>query len=372
MKKLLASLSLCALLCPAFAKIIELPGKNGTIKIDVLDDLAAIYEDNKSVINKYMSDYTTEEIKDVVEELNEIYNNAKESLGTILPYTTARDGLNDFSDVLCDALLNAQFQQNVWAKSWIGTLIPKPHFGAGINAGVAKLDISPITRTIRALGMDTGDFPDTLVMPTVAVDIRLGGFVLPFDVGFAICAIDTSALGLDDTIDPAFFDYFSIGGDVRYNVFALDKFETRISVGAGAYYTKGSLGIDDSDYATAKLEFNSTSLFLSAQASAKFLIFVPFAGTRVVLNKSNVDWSVSLKWREILGAGYEVVETAIEENLLPSKIDGGASNTFFENIHPMLFGGVGLDAGPIDITLSGSFDIATQIPSGAFSVRFAL
>ena len=373
MKKILAALSFCILFAPIFAntKITV----NGTT-IEVPDEIATIYKENQSEINAAIlkSGATASEIQSVAKNLVNAYNASKSSLGTLTPYTTAKNGLNDFSSELCNVFPNTQAQQNVWAKSWIGYLIPKPHFGVGINMGVATMDISSITGAMKALSISTTDFPDKLVMPTIAADARIGGFFLPFDIGFAICGLDTSNMGLDDKIDPVSADYFSVGGDIRYKVFELNAFETRFSAGAGLYYTKGSIKIDDSEYASGKFEFDTTSFFLSAQASAKFLIFVPFAGMKVMFSKTNVDWSVNdIKWKKILSGNYDsAIEKAIAWKLLPSRVSGGADSGFFEDIHPLVFGGVGLDAGPIDITFSASFDFLSQIGGGAFSLRVAL
>lgn len=76
---------------------------------------------------------------------------------------------------------------------------------------------------------------------------------------------------------------------------------------------------------------------------------------------------------KILSGNYDsAIEKAIAWKLLPSRVSGGADSGFFEDIHPLVFGGVGLDAGPIDITFSASFDFLSQIGGGAFSLRVAL
>ncbi len=375
MKKFFTIVSVFFMLAQTFAdKQLVLKGSDGTVKVSVPDEIAEIYVANKAEIDSAISDSTKAEIANVASEITNAYNKSKSALGTLSPYTTAKNGLNDFCAELCNVLPNTQAQQNVWAKSWIGYLIPKPHFGLGVNAGAAVIDISSITRTIRALGMNTSDFPEKFIMPTVSADARIGGFFLPFDIGFTICGLDTSVMGLDSKIKPVTASYFSVGGDLRYNVLDLKAFETRISAGAGFYYTKGSIRLVDDEFATGKFDFNATTIFLSAQISAKFLIFVPFAGTKVMFSKSEVEWAIDdIKWKNIFSGNYEsAIEKAIEWNLLPRKIGGGADSGFFEDIHPIVFGGLGLDAGPIDITFSGSFDIPSRIAGAAFSLRVAL
>lgn len=125
--------------------------------------------------------------------VNEAYENIKDYIPTDSPFTVAENGLNDFCDDLADVIPNSQTQQNVYAEAWIGKLFPGFHFGAGVNAGVSALDVSTLKDAALALGVDdVKDINDTLVFPTITVDARLGGIILPFDIGVTAMSIDTS------------------------------------------------------------------------------------------------------------------------------------------------------------------------------------
>ncbi len=372
MKKILlvASTALLALSPVLADTAITLNGANYTVP----DEVANIYNANKIAIDSAIQNVSAADIANVINAINSGYAIAAPKLGTLMPYTTSVNGLNEFTDILCDTIPNTQAQQHVWAKAWIGNLLPKPNFGLGINAGVASMDVSPLTRTAKSLGMDTGGVPDTLAFPTLTADARVGGILLPFDVGVVVSTIDTSKMGLDSKLDPMSFNYFTIGGDIRYAILKLPLFQTRISVGAGAYYTKGSVEANDSKYADAKLDFNTTTLMASTQASAKFLVFVPFVGGKLMVSKSNVDWSVSkIQWANILGsANSEYINQAVAWGLLPSKFSGGSKTDYSDNVRPILFGGIGLDIPFFDLTMSASYDFMSEIAGAAVSLRFAL
>lgn len=355
--------------------------KIGGLDVKVPNDLLEIVNQNKDSIDAAFKKYgvTQQEINNIEDKVLAEYDKLKSEYGfeTDSPYTTARKGLDDFIDNLGDSIINTQALQNVWAESWIGMLIPNAKFGFGINAGLAALDISPLKDAADALAIDEAkDLQDTLAFPTVTADLRLGGFLLPFDIGFTASAIDSTKIdALDEQITPCEFDYYSIGGDLRYCVFKIGSkhINTRISVSGGGYYTKGSVKVADKDSSdsSATLDFSATTLFLGAQANAKFFCFVPFLGGRVAVAKSKVDWKVHADWLNILkddSKGY--VSKAIAYNILPS--DFGESVESEWSVHPQVYGGLGIDLFVLNITVSASYDFVKQIPGAAASVRFAL
>lgn len=293
--------------------------------------------------------------------------------GITNPYTATRDGLNNFAGVISDVIPNSQIQQNVWANAWIGMILPAPKFGFGINTGLSKLDLTPLVSVAEALDIkNNSDLPNTLVWPTITADVRVGGFLLPFDVGLTAMTIDTSKISmLGDAVDPAYFDFFTVGGDIRYAFLEGGVLRPKLSLGLGAYYTKGKFGVED-EGSSAELEFDTTSVVVSAQASIKLLIFVPFVGGRMMFSKSNTDWRVHANWASILGTTGSDIADAVIYGFLPADFTGGDKTSFSDHIRPVIFGGCALDLGFIDFTVSGSYDLISDIPSGAVSLRIAL
>lgn len=395
-KKLLSALAAFAFFAlPSFAKQIYLPIYGDDFYVEVPDDIASLVEEHLTEIQDALTEngITAEQVKTTMDTVNEEYEKLKtDYFATDTPYQTIVNGLNGFCDDLNDTLPNTQTLQNVWAESWIGMLIPNVKFGFGVNAGVATLDISNLLEVADALAIDTGDIRDftenydnKLVFPTVAADLRIGGIILPFDLGVSFVTFDTRDWNqIDSNIAPCAFDYFTLGGDLRWKLFNLGGkfFHVRGSLSGGGYYTKGGVEVSDDDIgAGANLDFRSTTLFAGFQMSAKALCFVPFVGGRLLFTKSSVDWEAKANWSKILEGASSAVTTpsgdvidpiqiAIDNDILPTKFSGGSSSSW--GVRPQLYGGLGIDLFIIDITVSGSYDFVKEILGGAVSVRFSI
>ena len=358
-----------------FAKPLTVIGVDGEITIDIPDDVYNMVSGRVDEINNALSENGVKksQISNAADKVNEAYVNIKKYIPTDSPFTVAENGLNDFCDDLADVIPNSQTQQNVYAEAWIGKIFPGFHFGAGVNAGVSALDVSTLKDAALALGVDdVKDINDTLVFPTITVDARLGGIILPFDIGITAMSIDTSKIGaVDEAIDPVAIDFFTLGADIRYAIFQGGFMRPKWSVGAGFYYTKGGVDVDD-DSAKASLDFKSTTFMVNTQASIKVLCLVPFIGGRALFSKTSVDWKVKADWASIIAEEsdtyYDGVADALTWGILPSSFSGSSSGF---SVYPQVFGGIGLDLLFLNLTVSGSYDIASKIPSAAVSVRVA-
>lgn len=348
----------------------------GKVTANIPNDLAGLVKDNYASIQRALTEsgVTASQFNNAISEVQTQYDSFVEDYGFSNPYTTAQNGLDGFCDDLCDTIPNTQTLQNVWAQSWIGMLIPNAHFGVGVNAGVAMLNIESLIDVAEALSIDASDLPDKLVFPTATLDARIGGIVLPFDLGFTISTIDSTKIGaLDDAISPCAFEYFSIGGDLRYRL--LDAggkiFNARVSATAGGYYTSGSVDVsDDGSKSKVGMDFKSTTLFVGAQASAKAMCFVPFLGGRIAFTKTKVDWEADADWNEMLGGDEDSITDVMSWGILPSHFSGDADSGW--KVRPQVYGGIGFDLFVIELTVSASYDFVAGIPGGAVSVRLAI
>lgn len=309
--------------------------------------------------------------------------------------------LNNFSQTMLSAIPQASTQQNVWADAHIGNLFPSapPHFGGGISFGgtmfsftelkAAAKTISDYAKVLSgdngASSFDTSFLPDNFFLPVATVDLRLGGFFLPFDIG--LCAMftnfdmfgrevgDLPNLKANVTvpgIDGMSMDYVMIGGDIRYCVYKGNIVMPKISVGAGFYYTKGAFCINTGSGDTlAKMNysFESKTIFLQAQASKQILFLNIFVGARGIISCSTDGWYWSI-YKGTIGTG--------DTNTCNS--GGGAKAQFdFANIQPQLYAGVGLkflflelDASICADVSSGFKDTTKFIWSGALSLHASL
>jgi hypothetical protein len=350
-------------------KSLTLQASDGLVTIQVPDDVYNIVKDRTDEVNKALKENNIDKSK-VTEygtKINDAYAGIKDKIPTTQPFTVATDSLDEFCEVLRDVIPNSQTQQNVYAEAWIGKLFPGFHFGVGVNAGVTALDITALKEAALALGVDSvSDVNDTLVFPTATADIRLGGLILPFDVGVTAMMIDSSKIdALEKAIDPVAFDFFTLGFDLRYALSKGHGFIPKWSVGAGYYYTKGSVSVSNDD-AEAALDFKSSTVMLNTQISYKLLCLVPFVGARALVSKTNVDWSVRANWASILD-NDDLVDV-VKYGILPQTFGDSTSGTGF---YPQVYAGLGLDLLFLNFTVSGSYDFVSKIPSAAVSFRIA-
>lgn len=359
---------------------LNLTAADGTIvTIHVPADVLQIAAPHMTEINNALAAHgvTSDQIKSVEKDIKSAYENIRNYISTDSPYTTVVNGISDFSQELFKAIPNAQSQQQVYADAWIGSLIPGAHFGLGVNAGAAAIDARPLKLAANALNIDTENMPDTLAFPTVAADIRIGGFILPFDIGLSALTFDTTKYGaIDDKLEPSSIDYFSIGGDLRYAILKGGMFRPKFSVGAGVYHTKGSARIEDNDQklkrASADLDFSTTTFMLETQASIKLLFFIPFIGGKLLYSKSSLNWNAHANWNNIIASSGDYYQMGISQaqswGILPTDFGDSYSKTL---LHPQIFGGFGLDLFILTATVTASYDFATKTPAAGASVRIA-
>ena len=124
-----------------------------------------------------------------------------------------RDAFQGFANGAAGALpLESSVGLN-WSDAQIGQF---PHFGIGVTAGAATIPFGAINSAISAF---SGSIPSSLgflsnvgiPFPAYTIDARIGGFVLPFDIGFKfgfLPANSLSSLGFS-------VDYLLVGADFR-------------------------------------------------------------------------------------------------------------------------------------------------------------
>lgn len=382
MQKRLYIIILLALASTIWARDMNFSWGDNSVTVPVPDDLVQIVIENKSLIEQQLQIHgiTQDMFNEAMETLKVEYEAKALELGNkiAMPYNIALNALDNFSEALCDSIPNTQTAQNVWAESWIGTLIPGIKFGAGVNAGAATLDVKCLKEAGNALGISAvDDLPDTLGFPTATADIRIGGIILPFDIGFTFCTIDSTDFDkLDEKIDPCEFDYYSIGGDIRFKLVNIGTklFHARASLGFGGYYTDGSVKVaDDHSESEAGMDFTSTTLFCSMQASVKALCFMPFFGGRIALSKTKVDWNAHADWKGILNANSissPLIDEVISWGILPTDFDNDYETAW--QVRPQVYFGMGIDIFVLDVTASISYDVSKDVFAGAASVRISL
>jgi len=229
-----------------------------------------------------------------------------------------------FADGVANSLpISATIGLN-WSHAYIGQF---PHFGVGVSVGgmfIPYENIEPIVTTLGAGSSIPQELKTYGVpFPTIAVGARLGGFGLPFDMGFKLGMIPESAKDLfSDNITA---DYLLIGGDVRLPVVKGKGLIPTLSIGGGYTFVRGRIGITDaiagpetvditdmmnvagyttygSELLSYTLDFTDPDLVFSwdthtieakAQASWNALIFTPSIGIGAAYGISNAGGGLS-------------------------------------------------------------------------------
>ena len=290
-----------------------------------------------------------------------------------------QEAASSFSSTMAESLpLNASLGLN-WSDAHIGRIFPgiPPSFGVGVSAGITTMRLSDMDRLANLLGFGGLPNMDRMPFPGYTVEARVGGFILPFDVGFKFGYLPS--LGFDN------FDveYFLIGGDIRYAVLNRRLLPT-ISVAVGFNYMRGSIGgsvgsaqtFDFTggsitlDSPNVNLNWSTRSIDFRVQASQSFLIVTPYIGL-----------GASYAWSR---AGYEVSATVyhtgdIAEYLREQGLDGmnvsntGISSTINNNAFGLrVFGGVSLNMAVIRLDLTGMYSFLDGNYGASIGLRFQL
>jgi hypothetical protein len=211
-----------------------------------------------------------------------------------------QENVKDFSTELAASLpFNASMGLN-WSDAYIGKFLGGiPHFGVGVSGGVSTLNSSSFEDLLDDFGIS---LPlKQMVLPAYVVEGRLGGFVLPFDIGVKFGALPQVDFGNELEID-----YLLVGADVRFAIIEGGMILPEISLGIGFNFLKGMLSAPLGNGVSfnvagksleltrpeAEFSWETKSIDLKAQISKSLLIITPYAGFGASYAWSNAGYSV--------------------------------------------------------------------------------
>jgi hypothetical protein len=163
-----------------------------------------------------------------------------------VPIDELTGAFEDFADGLARSLpLNSAIGLN-WSDAYIGQLVRvPPNLGIGVTTGVTTIPKSTMEDALKPLGADDilDAIPDIgLPFPGYTLDLRLGGIVWPFDVGFKVGTLQGMEAMMPDDLD---IEYLLIGGDVRVPVVKENLVMPMVSVGLGFNYLRGRIAMSN-------------------------------------------------------------------------------------------------------------------------------
>jgi hypothetical protein len=181
-----------------------------------------------------------------------------------------------------------------WSDAYIGQLLSvHPHFGLGVSMGFSASNFGSYKALMNSFNLNTTGF-DALAIPAALLELRLGGLVLPFDMGFKIGKFNNISTGMLIPSDNFNRDILFFGTDIRAALSKGAGLPPKISLGFGYNYFSGvftnhmknglneflidggeKLFANDPDLS---LYWEISSLDLKLQISKTLLVFTPYLG----------------------------------------------------------------------------------------------
>jgi hypothetical protein len=313
-------------------------------------------------------------------------------------YSTFQSGFNEFAQDLANG---APFNSSIglgWSQAYIGQF---PHFGLGITAGVTTISAGAMQTLADAMGVT---LPSSfsyaskygLPLPGYTIDARIGGFVLPFDIGFKLGYIPP---GTFPTVD---LNYILFGVDFRYGLLKDQGFSPALSVGLGYSHMKASVGVPGflgSNVTIAQVNNGSNSYNLSlanpdlgldwstnvieakAQISKKLIFITPYLGVAAALSfGTSASGSVT---SQLYYNGSPITQTDINNITAYYKSQGqnppdltttgfSASAKNGAALAFRAFGGVSFNLFILYLDFGVGYDFSTAALGGSLNARIAI
>ena len=248
--------------------------------------------------------------------------------------------LTQFLDEVNTALPDNAVIGGNWSDAYIGQILSvPPHFGLGIATGITRF---PVKGLQSAMGLADTDLPiDTAILPNFAVEGKIGGFILPFDIGIRFAMLPTIKY------ENVSFSYLNFGADIRYALLKESLITPDVSIGAGYYFTTGTIGytftannlenlltVTDTNI-PLDISFQTQVIEAKAEISKSLVIITPYGGISGYTALSHADYSIYNKSNS---------RTTSDDPLYGVRIFGGAS----------------LNLAIVKFDLSGMYNFVTQ------------
>ncbi len=311
------------------------------------------------------------------------------------------------TDVANSLPFNASIGLN-WSDAYVGQLLAvPPHFGVGAALGATTIPADSIRTMLGSLSLSIPAEAEPYLqygapIPAYTVEGRIGGFVLPFDIGVKVGYIPPGTLGSWGL--PVDVNYLLVGADVRYALLEENVILPAVSVGAGYSYMHGSVAVpgifggpvtvtnfqvpDGGGGSTThtlgftdpavNFEWNTNVIDLKAQVSKSFLVVTPYLGAGASYGISSAGGGVS---STLLVDGSQPTEEQIaqyNEALAAAGSDVRLSNQGFlvqaaaNGWSFRAFGGASLNLLVVKLDLTGMYNFLSGDFGASIGVRVQL
>jgi hypothetical protein len=309
------------------------------------------------------------------------------TLAPLAPAQSITDLTGGLSSFTKDAIGSLPFAASAgmdWSNAYIGQLIdtdfPFLHLGVGGTVGLTTIP----GKTINPLLVATGNPEiDILPLPFAVANVRVGGLLLPFDVGLKIGFLPES---LGNAVSGYAFRYQNIGADIRLNLIKSDVIMPDISVGAGVNML--NIGVDKLIDAPAQtytdltynlnigapkitLDMQSLDLEVKGQISKTILwILTPYVGATVMMGSASAKSGLGASGVNTDAPGGDL--TYWSKYGIDVNTDGFVTKNETATFGVKIFGGASLNVLILKIDAQGMYNVTDGAVGASLGARLQI
>lgn len=238
--------------------------------------------------------------------------------------------IDAFTKTLSASMLESTTALRATPDAYIGKFHPSlpPHFHLGYAASATVLGTKKLQSGMNNASVSLPSMGDLIAIPTYGVNFRLGGFGIPFDIGFlASFSIPTDGMNIKHKDVTSSTKFTGVGIDVRFAILQGRWKMPQLSVGIGYIFNWAEIefsGKANSIKSTATFDIKMHTIFLEMQLSKRFAWFNPYIGGRALLSKRDSSYNYK------------------NDAATPITGSGDVSQNFsFAEIQPQVFAGFG-------------------------------
>ncbi len=310
------------------------------------------------------------------------------SAGPLSLYSTVKGDFEGFAGDVSKSLPFASTMGLNWSSAYIGKL---PNFGVGLSAGIAMVPTTSIAALASQLGAtslasDLERYQHLgLPLPAALAELRVGGLVLPFDLGFKVGFIPGAAKLSAFLPHGMSVSYLLVGVEARYQLVNEGFWIPQVSVGLGYNHYQGGLVIptgsgsvtvaslpDGSSlvFTDPDINFNWSSNSVDATIEVSktlFYLLTPYLGAGLSLGWSSAGGGLSspVSWN---GPGAAQIDQYFT-NLTNNAFTISAAST---NLVPRLYGGFSVNLFVVRVDLTGMYNLSDGLLGATLGTRLQL
>jgi hypothetical protein len=252
-----------------------------------------------------------------------------------------------------------------WSDAYIGQLVGiPPGLGVGATVGATTVNLNPINKLLSQFYYELPDSQLGFPLPGYTIEARIGGFIIPFDIGVKFGYLNMDSLASFDVA----LDYMLIGGDIRFSVINSKIAPVNLSVGLGYNHLRGGItttvpmGTEDGfsfyvpgdgsyilsmDDPELGVLWKTDVLEAKAQVSFPLVVITPYVGLGVSYAWSTVGYRVNSSVN-VSGTGGktldDLIETLNQYGLSNIRADKGFNSMVnVSDWNTRVFGGISLN-----------------------------